>query len=97
MNPADFSVMPSALHQLQQEIADESSVFLIERYARRGPKDSRGLWDVSSPDPDEVRDESLRQMDQDLLRAARYLELRGLLTRPVPGYPHLVRIVQVAA
>lgn len=79
--------------RLQQELADIAAVILIECNARRATAASRGLWDVSSPDEDELPDhKTLQQMADELAKAARYLDLRGLLARPVDGQPQLVRI-----
>lgn len=91
MNMAEFSFKTSELQALQQQIADQASITVIESYARRTYH--RGLWDVSLPDAEERTGAlTLEGMAEDLQRAVRYLDMRELLKRPVPGQCNLVSI-----
>ncbi len=71
------------------EIADEAAVITIESYARKA---ALGLWDTSAADPAEIRDESIESVQQDIQRAVRYLDARGLIVRPLADRPQLVSV-----
>lgn len=96
--------MPITLHEPEQvqitmrlalEIADESAVICIESYARRAPTNyPLGVWDVSSPDPLELRDESLQEVQKDIERAVQYLDMRARIVRPWSDSPHLVSFLR---
>jgi hypothetical protein len=97
MNPADFSVMPSSLQQLQQEIADECARTDLECKARSidivGQPTRPPMYDVSQLEVEWLNDEEIVEANQrDVERAVRYLDLRGLLTRPIVGQPNIVAI-----
>lgn len=97
MNPADFSVPPSSLLQLQQEIADECARTDLECKARSvhlvGQPTRPPMYDVSQMEAEWHNDAEIIQSNQrDLVRAVHYLDLRGLLTRPIVGQPNIVAI-----
>jgi hypothetical protein len=82
------------LQSLAQQIADETCRTDIECKARSWPSNlSTPVYDVSELEPTGINDPDLIEADQlDLERAVRYLDLRGLLVRPIAGQQHLVSI-----
>jgi hypothetical protein len=79
-------------------IADESCRVLIETRARycisTCPKP---VYDVSALEPTTILDEEMDTADLEALRrAVRYLDLRGLLVRPVAGNPQYVSFAEAA-
>lgn len=80
------------INELEREIATDYARTAIECNARMVMGDDNGpFYDVTQLEPGRYTDEGLRAADAaDVARAVRYLELRGLLVRPVAGQPQLV-------
>lgn len=93
LDPADFTVVQSTLHQLQQEIADESARSDVECIAQAVPSYHNlmpvyRLDEISSnlPSDDDMREDYAAAP----AKAVRYLDLRQLLVRPVKGEAQFV-------
>lgn len=84
--------------QLQQEIADDHCRVVVETYCVRCPSDCpMPVWDTATLE-NPWRDDDMRQADQrEVERALRYLDLRGLITRPIPGDRRYVSFLAEAA
>ena len=86
------------LQTLQRRLADAAAVTHIELFARRVPSTYvRDVYDVSSVDELEAIERDIVQLQEDLRSAVRYLDLRGLLVRPVKGHPQFVSFAKGAA
>ena len=83
-----------AIEKLQRDIADDAARTAIESFARRA---TLGMWDVTEPDPEEAAMRGLELATEELRRAVQYLDLRGLLVRPVAGQPQIVTFAETAA
>jgi hypothetical protein len=89
---ADRITMIEAPVALAVEIADEASRLLIETRALEVPTNyGCPVYMVTHLDPHEAGPAEFHDSNlADLARAARYLELRGLLKRPLPSQPDCV-------
>lgn len=96
--PADRTKESETLAQarellaLERDIATEHCTVVVECYARPVPSsyprpvyDATELEDLGHREPD-----ILQSNKQELTRAVRYLDMRQLLLRPIPGKAHLV-------
>lgn len=83
----------SDVFSLAREIADDASIYTIERFADQAEGHPPGVWDVRTVDEREIdHDDIVDIVAADLQRAVVYLDMRGLLKRPIAGEPHFVSI-----
>jgi hypothetical protein len=94
MNMPITSIEVAALnvHDLAIEIADEACRVDIECFALSVPSDfSAPVYDTTALEPGHLNDAELQTADMEAIqRAVRYLDLRGLLVRPMPSQPQYV-------
>lgn len=96
MSPVSVCV-PVQLHDIERQIATESSRVDIETKARlyQRIEGCMPVYDVSELAQMPFVDPDLQQADrEDITRAVRYLDLRGLLVRADPQRPHLVSFAE---
>lgn len=89
---SSFTVVGDELAHLQQDFADEACKHLVETSAEWVPsKAPRWVYDVSRLDADvQANAEDPDAELATLRRAVRYLDLRGLLARPIENRPECV-------
>lgn len=82
---------------LQREIADEACRVDIECHALGVPSSyPHPVYDVSALEPDGISDPDICAADQQAIdRAVRYLDMRGLLVRPIAGQANYVSFGRV--
>lgn len=79
------------IRDLEREIATSWSRVAIELYALQVPSNwPTPVYDVTEAAAGYDDEEMLEQNKQEVERAVRYLDARGLLQRPFAGQPNLV-------
>lgn len=93
----NFTVLSDDVARMALEIADETMRTTIECKAARCLSTwPAPVYDVTRLEPGHITDDEIVQADRrDIERAVRYLDLRGLLVRPVAGSPHYVSFGRV--
>lgn len=84
--------LQQTLADLQRDIADEACRVDIECHALGVPSSyPHPVYDVSALEPDGISDPDICAADQQAInRAVRYLDMRGLLVRPIAGKANYV-------
>lgn len=85
-------VQAEALLALEREIATEHCTVVVECYARPVPSSyPRPVYDTSTLEDLGHREPDIEASNrEELARSVRYLDMRQLLLRPIPGQEHLV-------
>lgn len=88
---------PQDAHSMAMQIADDASRVCIECRARSVATNyPHPVYDISGHEPDGITDPDLVAADMESIgQAVKYLDLRQILVRPIPGKPHYVSFGRV--